>query len=189
MRKLIVFNHISLDGYFVDMNGSMNWAHNPHEDKEWDAFVAGNAGGGGMLIFGRITYDLMAGYWPTPAARKQYPIVAERMNNLPKIVISRTLDTASWNNTTVITEDVAAEIRMMKNESGVDMAILGSGSIVSQLTQARLIDEYQIVVNPVILGEGRTMFDGITEKVPLKHTRTRTFGNGNVLMCYELPTY
>jgi dihydrofolate reductase len=127
----------------------------------------------------------MAGYWPTPYAIKNDPIVAERMNNLPKVVFSRTLDKASWNNTKLIKGDMAAEMRKMKKEPGKDMAILGSGSIVSQLAQEGLIDEYQIAVNPVVLGQGRTMFDGIKEKLTLKLTKTRTFGNGNVLLCYE----
>ena len=84
MRKLIVFNHMSLDGYFTDANGDMSFAQNNIPDVEWDAFVVSNAGGGGMLVFGRITYDLMVSFWPTPAAAEGMPVVAERMNNLPK---------------------------------------------------------------------------------------------------------
>jgi dihydrofolate reductase len=185
MRKLVVFNQVTLDGYFVDMNGDMSWAHKDKQDAEWSAFVADNAKGGGLLLFGRITYELMTSYWPTPYAMKNDPIVAERMNNLPKVVFSRTLDKPSWNNTKLVKDGMAAEIRKMKKEPGKDMAVLGSGSVVSQLAQEDLIDEYQIVVNPVVLGKGRTMFDGIKEKLTLKLTKTRTFGNGNVLLCYE----
>lgn len=183
MRKLVVFNQVSLDGYFVDRYGDMSWAHK--SDAEWRAFVEENASGGGELLFGRITYELMVSYWPTPYARENDPIVAERMNNLPKAVFSRTMDNASWNNTKLVKGDMAAEIRKMKKEPGKDMVIFGSGSIVSQLAQAGLIDEYQMVVNPVVLGKGRTMFEGIKEKLTLKLTKTRTFGNGNVLLCYE----
>jgi dihydrofolate reductase len=107
------------------------------------------------------------------------------MNNLKKVVFSRTLDQAAWNNTKLVKGDMAAEIRKMKNAPGAGMVILGSGSIVSQLSQAGLIDEYQMVVNPVVLGKGRTMFDGVPEKLALKLTGTRAFGNGNVLLCYE----
>ncbi len=185
MRKLIVFNHVSLDGYFVDANGDMSWAKASHQDAEWDAFVAGNASGGGVLVFGRITYELMAGFWPTPFAMETMPVVAEGMNNLPKIVFSRTLGLASWKNTTLAPGDPAVEIRKMKREPGEDMVILGSGSIVSQLAQAGLIDEYHVVVNPIVLGKGRTMFEGVKEKRSLKLTKTRAFGNGNVLLCYE----
>jgi dihydrofolate reductase len=185
MRKLIVFNSVSLDGYFVDKHGDMSWAHNAGENEEWDAFVAGNALGGGLLLFGRVTYELMAGYWPTPLAIKNDPVVAERMNNLPKIVISRTMDKALWNNTTLIKNGMVTEIRKMKSISGTGMVILGSGSIVSQLTQEGLIDEYQIVVIPIVLGTGRTMFDGIKKKINLKLVSNRVFGNGNVLLCYQ----
>ena len=185
MRRLIVFNHVSLDGYFTDANGDMSFAHSDKPDVEWDAFVAGNASGGGILLFGRVTHELMASYWPTPAAAENMPVVAERMNNLPKVVFSRTLDQVSWNNTRLVKDDVTGEIRKMKEEVGEDMVIFGSGSIVSQLAQEGLVDEYQIVVDPVVLGKGRTMFDGIKEKLTLKLKSTRTFGNGNVLLCYE----
>jgi dihydrofolate reductase len=184
MGKLIVFNQISLDGYFVDAQGDMSWAHNPGEDEEWDEFVAANASGGGLLVFGRITYELMASYWPTPAAMQNDPVVAERMNNLPKLVFSRTLDKASWNRTRLVKDGLTAEMRKLKSEPGNDMAIMGSGTIVSQLTQERLIDEYQIVVIPVVLGAGRTMFDGVEGKFGLALTETRGFRNGNVLLRY-----
>jgi dihydrofolate reductase len=127
----------------------------------------------------------MASYWPTPQAMQNDPVVAERMNNLPKVVFSRTLDKASWNNTRLVKGDMPAAVRKLKQEPGEGMAILGSGSVVSQLAQASLIDEYQIVVNPVVLGEGKTLFAGIKEKLNLKLTRTRTFANGNALLCYE----
>ncbi|MFN0100811.1 MAG: dihydrofolate reductase family protein [Bryobacteraceae bacterium] len=183
MRKLVVFNNVSMDGYFVHGNGDMSWAHK--RDAEWNEFVAGNASGGGELVFGRVTYELMASFWPTPQAMQTMPAVAEGMNSIPKVVFSRTLDNASWQNTKLVKGDIAAKMRQMKKEPGNDMVILGSGSIVSQFTREGLIDEYQIVVNPIVLGTGRTMFDGIEEKVTLKLTKTRTFGNGNVLLCYE----
>jgi dihydrofolate reductase len=185
MRKLAVFNNVTLDGYLTDAKGDMSWAHSGNEDAEFNAFVAENASGGGQLLLGRITYELMAGYWPTPNAIKNDPIVAKGMNSMPKVVFSRTLDKASWNNTKLLKGDIASLVRQMKNEPGDDMAILGSGSIVSQLAQEGLIDEYQIMVNPVILGKGRTMFDGMQRKLTLKLTKTRTFSNGKVFLCYE----
>ncbi len=183
MRKLSVFNSVTLDGYFTDKNGDMSWAH--QDDPEWNAFVAENASGGGMLLFGRITYEMMASFWPSPAAVEQMPEVAEGMNNSPKIVFSRTMDKATWKNTTVVSGDIAAAVRKLKEEPGEPMVILGSGTIVSQLTQAGLIDEYQIALNPIVLGSGRTMFDGVKDKLRLKRTESRSFGNGNVFLCYE----
>jgi dihydrofolate reductase len=184
MRRLTVFNNVSLDGYFVDANGDMSWAHGAKQDAEWNDFVSGNARGGGELLFGRKTYELMASFWPTPMAAQVQPVVAERMNKMPKVVFSRTLDKASWSHTTLVKGDLVAEVRKMKQAPGQDMTLMGSGSIVAQLAQAGLIDEYQLVVNPIVLGKGRTMFEGIPEKLPLKPTKTRTFGNGNVLLCY-----
>ena len=163
----------------------MSWAHSGREDAEFNAFVAQNASGGGQLLLGRITYELMASYWPTPNAIKNDPIVAEGMNRMRKIVFSRTLENPSWSNTKAVKGDIAAEVRKMKNESGPGMAILGSGSIVSQLTAEGLIDEYQIIMNPIILGKGRTMFEGINEKVNLRPTTTRTFANGKIFLSYE----
>jgi dihydrofolate reductase len=185
MRRLIVFNHISLDGYFTDANSNMSFAQNPIPDLEWNAFVAGNAGGGGVLVFGRVTYDLMVGFWPTPMAAEQMPDVAERMNNLPKVVFSRTMEKAGWNNTRLVKDDLTGVVRTMKQGDGDNMVIFGSGIIVSQLAQEGLIDEYQFVLDPVVLGEGRTMFDGVREKFSLKLKSSRTFANGNVLLCYE----
>jgi dihydrofolate reductase len=184
MRKLVAFTNVTLDGYFAGRNGDISWAKG-NTDPEFNAFVADNAQSGGQLLLGRITYELMASYWPTPLAREHDPIVAERMNALPKIAFSRTLKKATWNNTRLVKDGMAAEIRKLKNQPGEGMAILGSGSIVSQLTQEGLIDEYQVVVNPVVIGEGRTVFDGVDQKLTLRLTKSRTFGNGNVFLCYE----
>jgi len=185
MSKLIVFNHISLDGYFVDTNGSMMWAKMDNIDADYNAFVGENASGDGSLLFGRLTYELMIKYWPTPMAKQHDPVVAEGMNNMPKFVFSRTMDKASWNNTTVVKGDLVAEVKKMKQQSGPGMAILGSGTIVSQLAAAGLIDEYQVVVNPIILGKGRTMFEDVKNMVKLNLTKTRRFKSGKVYVCYE----
>jgi dihydrofolate reductase len=186
MRKLIVFNHVTLDGYFVDDKGDMSWAHRK-EDAEWSKFVADNAsaGTGGQMVFGRITYELMASYWPTPSAVKSDPVVAEGMNSAQKVVFSRTLDQASWKNTRLVKSDPATEVRKMKDESGKDILIFGSGTIISQLAQEGLIDEYRIIVNPLVIGKGRTMFEGVKDKMTLNLTTTRAFKNGNMLLSYE----
>jgi dihydrofolate reductase len=185
MARLLVFNSVSLDGFFTDSHGDMSWAHNPRRDEAWDSFVEGNARGDGVLVFGRITYDLMKSYWPTPAAMQYFPSVAERMNNLPKVVFSRSLESATWDNSRLVKENMASEVRQMKRESGSDLVILGSGSIVSQLTQERLIDEYQIVIVPVILVNGRTLFESVRDKVMLDLLEERTFANGNVFLRYR----
>ncbi|MEO9264462.1 MAG: dihydrofolate reductase family protein, partial [Candidatus Baltobacteraceae bacterium] len=134
---------------------------------------------------GRITYDHMVAFWPTSFAAENFPVVAERMNNMPKIVFSRTMKAASWKNTAVVGGDIVDAVGKLKEEQGPDMAILGSGSIVSQLTSAGLIDEYQIVIAPIVLGKGRTMFEGITSPRRMRLTQTRAFENGKVVLYYE----
>ena len=183
MRKLVVFNMVSLDGFFVDSKGDMSWAHK--NDAEWNMFVNENASGSGVLVFGRVTYELMASYWPTPMALQNSPVVAKGMNDMPKVVFSRTLDKASWSNTKLVKGDLAAEVRKMKKEPGPNLVILGSGSIVSQLAQQNLIDEYQIALSPIVLGKGKTMFEGVKEKLNLKLTKSRTFSNGTAFLCYQ----
>jgi len=183
MRRLTAFEQVSLDGFFVDAKGDMSWAHK--QDPEWNEFAAGNAKGGGTLLFGRVTYEMMASFWPTEAARQRMPEVAEGMNTLPKVVFSRTLSETPWKNTRLVKGDMVAEVRKMKSEPGRGMVILGSGSVVSQLTEAALIDELQIVVNPIVLGRGRTLFETVKKSVPLKRVDTRAFGNGNVVLTYR----
>lgn len=192
MGRLISFVNVSLDGYFADENGDMSWAHQDPNDAEWRAFVEENASGGatsgGTLLMGRVTYDLMTQYWPTPVAQENDPVVAEQMNNMQKVVFSRTLKDASWNNTRIVDGDIADEVRKLKSETDGGMTILGSGSIVSQLADAGLIDQFQVVVQPVALGSGKSLFGGIKSRLGLKLTSTRTFKNGNVLLCYEPAT-
>ena len=112
------------------------------------------------------------------------PTVAEGMNNLPKVVFSRTMERATWNNTKLVKGNIIEEVSRMKSEPGDNMVIMGSGTIVSQLTQERLIDEYQFVMHPLVLGRGRTLFEGMKEQLPLKRINSRTFKNGNVLLTY-----
>ena len=185
MRRLSVFETVSVDGYFTDEDNDMSWAHAGEPDAEWDDFVAGNASRGGVLLFGRVTYEMMAGWWPTPAAARAMPVVAQRMNEREKIVFSRTLGRADWANTTLIGDDAVTAVRRLKKEAGGDMVVLGSGSIVAQLAAAGLIDELQLVVKPILLGAGRTPFDGMPTRRSLERTSTREFRNGNVVSYYR----
>jgi len=182
MRKIHVYDTISLDGFFTDAHNDMSWAH--RRDPEWNAFVAGNASGNGALLFGRVTYDQMRAFWPTPQAAQMMPEVAAGMNTMPKYVVSRTLRQADWQNTTVLKGDLATEIRALKAQDGPDLVVLGSGSLVSQLTAAGLVDQFQLVLNPTILGQGRTLFETVGERLTLKLAKSQAFGNGNVVLSY-----
>ncbi len=182
MRKVFVFNLVSLDGYFEGPKREIDW-HNV--DAEFNDYAVDMLNSVDTLIFGRVTYELMENYWPTPDAIKNDPIVAEKMNTLPKIVFSRTLDKVEWNNTRLVKDNVEEEIQNMKKQPGRDMAILGSGSIVSLLAQRGLIDEYRIMVNPVVLGHGKPLFKGIRDRLNLKLIKAKTFKSGNVLLYYQ----
>jgi dihydrofolate reductase len=182
MRKLSVFNLMTLDGYIAGQDGDISW-HNV--DKEFQELAEKASNSGNILLFGRVTYELMMRYWPTPEAIKNDPIVAQGMNNSEKIVFSRTMNKADWNNTKLVKDNMLMEIRKLKQGSGKDMTVLGSGNVVSQLAQERLIDEFQILLNPVVIGKGKTMFEGVKDRFSLKLTKTRVFGNGNVLLNYE----
>jgi dihydrofolate reductase len=185
MRRLTVFNNVSLDGYFVDAKGSMDFAYKNADDPEWKEFVSGNASGDGAVLFGRVTYDMMASFWPTAQAKATMPAVADGMNRMTKYVVSRTMTRADWSNTTVLDGDLVSAVRALKRSDGPDIVILGSGSIVAQLAATALIDRYQFVVKPVVLGAGRSMFAGLPAPVELKPMSTRIFGNGSVLLAYE----
>jgi dihydrofolate reductase len=185
MRTLTVFNHVTLDGCFVDAQGSMNWARHGNEDPEYAAFVARNASGNGELLFGRVTYDMMAAYWPTPVADQHMPEVARGMNASPKVVFSHTLSEATWKNTRLLKGDLLDEVRKLKAESGPGMCILGSGSIVAQLAPPGLIDEYQVIFDPVALGGGRSMFHGMPGHLHFRLAESRTFKNGKVFLKYH----
>lgn len=182
MRKVIAFEQVSVDGFFADARGDMSWAHDA--DAEWSAFAADNASSGGVLLFGRITYEMMASFWPTPMASQTAPVVARQMNALPKVVFSRTMERATWSHTELVKDGLSGTVRRMKSENGPPMVIMGSGTIVSQLADEGLIDELQLVVVPIALGSGRSLFGGMKKRLSLKRIRTREFRNGNVSIDY-----
>jgi dihydrofolate reductase len=183
-RTLSAFIEISLDGYYCDLSDEIGFAHKAPDDAEWHTFVASNASTGNMLLLGRKTYDMMAAWWPTPMAAEAMPMVAAGMNEMPKIVCSRTLVSADWHNTSILEYDLIGTIQRMKDEVGPDITILGSGSIVAQLSDARLIDIYQVVVNPVALGDGKSIFSGLREPLDLELMNTRRFANGSTVLWY-----
>ena len=180
MRKLRVFESISVDGYFTDANGDMRWAHAGREDAEFAAWVDGNASSGGELLFGRKTYQMMEAFWPTPIAAQQMPAVAKGMNAARKYVASRTIH-PTWINTQLLSGDLVKAVETLKTSAGPGLTVLGSGSVAAQLGEAGLIDEYQFVIIPVALGGGRTVF---TRELQLRLVNQRTFPCGNVVVTY-----
>ena len=182
MRKLFSFNMITLDGFFEGPDQDISW-HNV--DKEFNKFAIEQTSTGDTLVFGHVTYQVMASYWPTPDAIKNDPIIADYMNRVPKIVVSRTLEKAEWNNARLIKDHVAEEITRLKQQPGKDIGVFGSANLLSTLMRLDLVDEHRIMVNPVILGSGNPLFIKAKGKQNLKLITTRVFGNGNVLLCYQ----
>ena len=154
MRKLTMFNMMTLDGYFSGPNGEIDW-HN--SDEEFGEFAPQNLDAADALLFGRVTYDLMAGYWPVA---DDDPEVARRMNGMPKYVFSRTMKSADWANTTLITSDAVAAVAKLKAQDGKDLLLLGSANFGATLAKEGLIDTYQVMINPVLLGAGVPLLPG-----------------------------
>jgi len=182
MRKLIVSNLVTVDGYFAGTNGEIDW-HNV--DNDFNQYAAALLDEVDTLIFGRVTYQLMASYWPKKDAITNDPIIAPRMNRLQKIVFSKTLHKVDWKNSRLAKNDPVQEIINLKQQPGKDMVIFGSGSIVSALTPMGLIDDFRLIVNPLILGEGKSMFSNIADRTYLELMRIQSFKNGNVLLQYK----
>lgn len=182
MSILSSFTFLTLNGFYKGPHEDISWHRHGEEES---AFAAEGAGSDSILVFGRVTYQMMAGFWPTPMALEQNPQVAEGMNQSEKIVFSRTLQKAEWANTRVVKHQMADEIRRLKAQNGKDLTILGSGSIVTQLAAEGLIDVYQLMIDPVALGQGTTLFAGLPAKLDLVLTGSRVFKSGVVLLTYK----
>ncbi|MGZ3756009.1 MAG: dihydrofolate reductase family protein [Mucilaginibacter sp.] len=182
MRKLSAFTFVSLDGYYKGLNEDISWNKHGQEEAE---FSAKNLEANHILLFGRVTYNMMADFWTTQAAWESLPIVAKGMNEAEKIVFSNTMDKADWVNTKVINNNIVNKTRELKNQPGKDMTILGSGSILNQFAEAGLIDEYQIMIYPIAIGTGISLFGGIKNTLSLKLIGTRTFESGTVVLSYQ----
>lgn len=182
MRKLISFNMMTLDGYFEGPNGDIAW-HNA-DNEEFNKFAIEQTDSFGVLLFGRVTYQMMAGYWPTPDAMKNDPLVASQMNSIPKVVFSRTLPQADWNNTRLVKDHIEDEVMKLKQQPGKDLALFGSANLLATLTNLGLVDEHRVMINPVVLTSGTPLFKGVKNVLKLKLSNTKVFASGNVLLCY-----
>jgi len=181
MRKIVLFNLMTLDGYFEGGNADISW-HNV--DQEFNDFAIAQLRTADMLLFGRKTYELMAAYWPTEEGIKDNAVIAELMNQIDKIVFSKCLEKAEWDHTRLISENLFDEVKKLKSLPGKDVFIFGSADLSSTLIQHHLIDEFRIMINPLILGNGTPMFKNVTAKIDLQLLKTKVFGNGNVLLNY-----
>lgn len=186
MGKLTVWIHVSVDGFFARPKGEIDWFKTIPKDKKFEAYTHEGASSGNTLIMGHTTYKMMKSYWPTPEAAKTDPEMAEVMRKSPKIVFSRKLKTATeapnWKNITLLHKIDPAAIRRLKKKT--DLTTLGSGSIVQQLTELGLIDEYHLVTVPIVLGAGKPLFKDLKE-TSLKLLEAKAFKNGIAVLRYR----
>jgi dihydrofolate reductase len=180
MRKLIFQMTLSLDGYYKGLDEDISWHAVDAEFQEYANQALESSDG---MIFGRRIYELMAAFWPTEEALRDDPVTAGYMNSLHKYVISRSLKTVTWENSTVLKGDPVKEITRLKEQPGKDLGIGGSDIIVA-LNLAGLIDEYRILYAPILLGKGKTLFEGLAQPIKLKLIESRVFKSGVVANRY-----
>lgn len=183
MAKLGAFNFITLNGFYKGQNEDISW-HCFGDDEQKLSNDLSNSGN--TLLFGRITYEMMAHYWTSEEALKNDPVTAKGMNESKKIVFSKTIDRVDWQNTKLVKENILDAVRTLKRESTTKLTILGSGQIVTQLSDAGLIDTYSFMVNPVALGSGTSIFSGLSKKLCLHLDSSQTMKSGNILLNYSL---
>ena len=180
-RKIIAFLMVTLDGYHQTSAGDLFW-HNV--DDEFHEFAAAQMDEADTLLFGRKTYLGMAEFWRSPAALEVDAGMSERMNRYAKIVVSRSLASAEWAPSTLISEDAAGQLTTLKEQPGKDIFLLGSSSLAASLLDGGVLDELRIMVNPVILGTGDTVLAG-AGRTSLEFAGVRQFASGNVLLTYH----
>lgn len=180
-RKIIMFNFITLDGFF---EGSNPWELDWHNvDAEFNDFAVDQLHSIDAILFGKNTYEGMANFWPTPEVRKNDPIVAKLMNDTPKYVFSKSLQTVKWENSLLLKGNLKIEISSLKTKIQKDAIIMGSGELTNQLIELGLVDELRVMINPIILGNGKPLFSGSKHK--LKLVSSRQFKSGNILLYYH----
>jgi dihydrofolate reductase len=187
MRKLVLFLHLSLDGFSATEEGGLEWI--PY-DESFEKYAEKIVSTVGSPVYGRVTYELMKSYWPTvakdPSASKHDREHAAWLDNVEKIVVSTTLPEQDWHNTKVIRENVVEEIAKLKQGTGKDLVIFGSMTLATSLMEDDLIDEFQFTISPVMLGKGKTFIRNIEEKIPLKLLTSETLENGVVGLHYAV---
>jgi dihydrofolate reductase len=195
MRRIVAFDKVSADGYFASAGGTLDWTV---PEAELDKGAAGSLSGADTMLFGRRTYDMFESFWPhalDDSSTAQDPHSAGRrspelramavwINDTTKVVFSRTRKDVSWKNSRLVQAFDPREIETMKKQSGKDIMVFGSGSLVSQLTEHGLIDEYHFVVSPIFLGSGKSLLSGVPKRSTLKLLEATPYPSGNVMLRY-----
>ena len=177
MRSLFWQMLVSLDGFMEGPNRELDWHV---ADDDFNRYVADMLGSIDAILLGRVTYQLFADYWPSATDAE-----AGVMNKLPKVVFSKTLDKVEWNNSRLVKASLAEEVARLKQQPGKDLALFGSADLASSFMRLGLIDEYRILVNPVVLGAGNPMFKDVKGRPALKLLKTETLRSGVVILSYR----
>ncbi|HEX4919742.1 MAG TPA: dihydrofolate reductase family protein [Candidatus Bathyarchaeia archaeon] len=185
MRRLIVSNLMSLDGFVAGPKGELDWF--VHEGfmigTEFGQYAREMISSVDAILLGRLTYQEFVGYWPT--ATDNDPVITERINSLPKIIFSKTLERVEWNNARLVKGNAADEVRRLKEQPGRDLVIYGSAELVSALMKENLIDEFHIIIQPVVLGKGKPEFKDLNQRHNLKLVEAKPFKSGAVWLRYQ----
>ena len=179
MKKVIFQMSVSIDGYVEGPNREIDWHI---VDDEFNTYAVETLRATDVLLMGRRTYELMAGYWPTAPGDDP---VAEQMNATPKLVFSRTLKRVDWQNSRLSTGSVADEVARLKRVPGDGLLWVGGSDLASSFLEQGLMDELRIILTPILLGAGKAVFDAIKQRYPLKLLATKSFQSGNVVLTYE----
>jgi dihydrofolate reductase len=182
MRTLASFIVTSLDGFYQGPNGEFDWLI---PDEEFNDFAVRQLDEADTLGFGRTTYEHMAAYWPTEHARVNDLAITSRMNTKPKVVFSSALEHAGWSNTTIIAGEAVERIETVKIAPGGELLVLGSAHLTAHFVAAGVLDELRIMVCPIVLGSGRSLFEDLKNRISLSLLRFRQFDSGNVLLTYR----
>jgi dihydrofolate reductase len=186
MRKVIVTMWVTLDGFIAGPNNDMSWVR---VDEAMGTYENDLVSAADTLLLGRLTYQSFAGAWPhvpdNPTASEGEKEYARKLNSMRKIVFSRTLETAEWNNSTLLHEISPDDIVAVKQESGKNIVIYGSASVVQSLMELGLIDEYQLLVHPIVLGSGKRLFRDGSNTTTLRLVEAKPFSSGVVLLSYQ----
>jgi len=186
MRKLVSFMHVSLDGFVAGPNGEMDWIKTSEEifDYAGDRTNAANT-----VVYGRVTYEMMEGYWPTagdkPNASKHDIEHSAWYKKVEKIVLSRSMKGKKLPGTKIISDNISKEINQLKQAPGTEIIMFGSPSSVNFLTQEGLVDEFWLFVNPILLGQGKPLFHDLKQRTKLKLVKSHPFSSGVVCLHYE----
>src|SRR5690625_314428 len=185
MRKVILSMLVSLDGYIEGPNHEQDWFT---WDEEMETYMQNFIQTVDTFIYGRKSYEMMVDYWPHAASDPAWPNrdqeFVDTMNNYPKLVLSRTLNKVEWN-ATLIKSHIAEEISNIKKQSGKDLALFAGAETAATLMKHNLIDEYRLIINPVILGKGKSLFNNLKEPLNLNLIKTQSFPSGIVILHYQ----